>query len=125
MHRVPEDGRVILCHDHPRIRALIPEVHRPILTYGLEPGADLVATGIELADYGSRSRVFLRGQELGELVLRVPGRHNVQNALVAVAIGLEVGLDFPAVARVLASFQGVRRRFQVVGTYHGITVVDD
>jgi len=125
MHRVPEDGRVILCHDHPRIRALLPQVHRPILTYGLEPGADLVATGIELADYGSRSRVFLRGLELGELVLRVPGRHNVQNALVAVAIGLEVGLDFPAVARVLASFQGVRRRFQVMGTYNGITVVDD
>ena len=79
----------------------------------------------ELADYGSRSRVFLRGRELGELVLRVPGRHNVQNALVAVAIGLEVGLDFPAVARVLASFQGGRRRFQVVGTFNGITVVDD
>ena len=125
MHRVPEDGRVILCHDHPRIRALVPQVQRPVLTYGLGKGADLVATGIELADYGSRSRVFLRGRELGELVLRVPGRHNVQNALAAVAIGMEVGLDFPAIARVLASFQGVRRRFQVIGTFNGITVVDD
>ncbi len=125
MHRVPEEGRVILCHDHPRIRALLPQVQRPTLTYGLEPGADLVATGIHLADYGSRCRVFLRGQELGELVLRVPGRHNVQNALVAVAIGLEVGLDFEAVARVLASFQGVQRRFQVLGTFSGVTVVDD
>ena len=125
MHRVPEEGLVILCSDHERVRALIPQVGRPVLTYGLEPGADLTATEIELADYGSRSRVFLRGQELGHLVLRVPGRHNVQNALVAVAIGLEVGLDFAAVARVLGQFQGVRRRFQIVGTYDGVTVVDD
>ncbi len=125
MHRVPEDGLVILCADHARLRPLIQKADRPVLTYGLEPGADLVARDVELADFGSRSRVFLRGRELGELVLRVPGRHNVQNALVAVAVGLEVGLDFAAVARVLAGFQGVRRRFQVVGTFSGVTVVDD
>jgi len=125
MHRVPQDGLVILCADHPRLRPLIAKVGRPVLTYGVEAEADLVARDIQLADFGSRSRVFLRGQELGEMVLKVPGRHNVQNALVAVAVGLEVGLEFAAVKRVLAGFQGVKRRFQVMGCFNGVTVVDD
>lgn len=125
MHRVPEDGLLILCTDHPRLRELVSRAQRPTLTYGLDHGAELTATEIELANYGSRSRVFLRGQELGQLTLRVPGRHNIQNALAAIAVGLEVGLEFADLCRVLARFTGVQRRFQIVGTFDGVTVVDD
>jgi len=125
MHRVPQDGKLVLCWDQDNLRTLIPQVDRPYVTYGLEPGADLTATHICLEGFGSTSCLTLRGQEVGILRLRVPGRHNIQNALAAIAVGLEVGLPLARILAVLESFEGVQRRFQILGEYGGVTVVDD
>jgi len=96
-----------------------------VITYGLESAADLVARRLQLVGLTSRFEVALRGTVLGECTLRVPGRHNVANALAAIAVGLDVDVPFPTIQAALAGFAGVQRRFQVRGTAGGVTVVDD
>ena len=125
VNRVPFYGAAVLCLDQPDIQRLLPRVEKRVITYGLEASADLVARRVQLAGLTSRFDVHRRDQHLGECRLRVPGRHNVLNALAAVAVGLELELSFPVIQRALAGFAGVQRRFQVLGTAAGVTVVDD
>jgi UDP-N-acetylmuramate--alanine ligase len=87
--------------------------------------ADLVAASVRLEGIGSRFEVLCRGESLGELTLRVPGAHNVANALAATAVGLDLEVPFPAIRTAFAGFSGVQRRFQVKGEIDGILVVDD
>src|SRR5262249_11806076 len=94
------------------------------------PTADLTAKDIELGPLASRATVVGRARagtssDLGSLTLSVPGRHNLQNALAAVAVGLDLGLTFDRVAAGLADFRGVERRFDIRGEPNGILVVDD
>jgi UDP-N-acetylmuramate--alanine ligase len=143
-NKVPFYGAVVACVDDPRLRRLLPRVTRRVVTYGLETSrtgapvreaADAVVVGREatLEAFGSRCTVLRRAQgradapheTLGELHLRVPGRHNLLNALAAVAVGLELGLSFERVASALAEFKGAERRFEVLGEAGGIMVVDD
>src|SRR5262249_40853818 len=105
-------------------------VSRRVTTYGLDTDADISATGIVLGALDGRAVVTRRvadggRQTLGPVVLSVPGRHNLQNALAAVAVGLELGLPFERIAAGLAEFRGVERRFDVRGEPNGILVVDD
>ncbi|MEW6279471.1 MAG: UDP-N-acetylmuramate--L-alanine ligase [Candidatus Eremiobacterota bacterium] len=125
MLRVPQDGLLVLCTDNANVRDLIPTVDRPVTTYGLNEGAELSAREVELFNFSSRCVVTQRGEPLGELHLRVPGRHNIQNALAAVAIGLHEGLSFSEIARALSRFEGVQRRFQLRGEFGGVMLVDD
>ncbi|HSL19364.1 MAG TPA: UDP-N-acetylmuramate--L-alanine ligase [Methylomirabilota bacterium] len=118
-------GRVILCRDDPGAWSLSGSVERPRLGYGLGPDAELRAAGLELDAAGCRFRVLRHGNELGEVELRLPGRFNVRNALAAMAVGLELGVPFDALAAGCASFTGVARRFDVLGSRDGVTVVDD
>jgi UDP-N-acetylmuramate--alanine ligase len=125
VNRVPFYGAAVLCLDQPDIQRLLPRVEKRVITYGLDSSADLVARRVQLAGLTSRFDVHRRDHHLGECRLRVPGRHNVLNALAAVAVGLELELSFPTIQRALAGFAGVQRRFQVLGTAAGVTVVDD
>jgi UDP-N-acetylmuramate--alanine ligase len=104
---------------------LIPRVEKRVITYGLESSADLVARRLHLAGLTSRFEVVQRGRVLGDCSLQVPGRHNVANALAAIAVGLDLEIPFPTIQRALAGFAGVQRRFQVRGRAGGVTVVDD
>ncbi len=125
MHRVSEDGLLVLCTDNGVLKSLLPKVGRPYVTYGLQDGAEYQARDIELRNFASRCQVYRNDQYLGELTLSVPGRHNIQNALAAVAIGLHSGLSFAQVAAALERFEGVQRRFQLRGEYAGVMLVDD
>jgi UDP-N-acetylmuramate--alanine ligase len=125
VNKVPFYGAAVLCLDQPDIQRLIPRVDKRVVTYGLESGADLVARRVRLAGLGSRFEVVHRGTALGECALRVPGAHNVQNALAAIAVGLDLEIPFVTIQKALAGFAGVQRRFQVRGTADGVTVVDD
>jgi UDP-N-acetylmuramate--alanine ligase len=107
---------------------------RRVTTYGLEaPGCDVTATDVVLQPLGVQAIVKRRGRgaagaalaTLGRLSLQVPGRHNLQNALAAVVVGLELGLPFDTIASGLGEFRGVERRFEVRGEPNGILVVDD
>ncbi|MGQ9557434.1 MAG: UDP-N-acetylmuramate--L-alanine ligase [Desulfurispora sp.] len=126
MERVRPGGVVVACTDDPGVRAVLAGYRGTHLTYGLHDGqADYTIRQIELSPGCSRGEVYKRGQRLGQLKLAVPGRHNLQNALGVVAAADFLGLDFAAVARVLAGFSGAGRRFQLLGEVHGIRVVDD
>ncbi len=125
VNKVPFYGSAVLCLDQPNIQMLIPRIEKRVVTYGLESGADLVGRRLHLEGLTSRFEVLQRGTLLGECTLQVPGRHNVLNALAAVAVGLDVEIPFVTIQRALAAFSGVQRRFQVRGQARGVTVVDD
>jgi UDP-N-acetylmuramate--alanine ligase len=128
-NRVPFYGSVVACADDPPLAAMLPRVKRPLVTYGFDGGADLVGGDVELGAFGGRcsvdSRTAAGRQRLGTLELSVPGRHNLQNALAAVAVALQVGIDFPTVASALRDFRGAERRFERHGEAGGVLVVDD
>ncbi len=116
LHRLPFYGLAVLCADDPVLRGLIGEVSRPVLTYGLGPEADLYATDVRQDRLQTRFRAVHRATgEALEVTLNLPGRHNVLNALAAIAVGRELGVSGEAVCQALESFQGIGRRFQVYG----------
>ena len=129
-NRVPFYGAVIACADDPNLAPVLPRVNRSLMTYGLEnPTAQLVATDLELGSFGGRCVVHRRTADvmrrLGVLQLIVPGRHNIRNALAAVAVAERIGLDFARVASALSEFPGAERRFERHGEAAGVLVVDD
>jgi len=131
-NKVPFYGAVVACADDAAVRALLPRITRRVITYGLEDsGATIEGRAMALEAFGSRCHVIQRAPgadgvvELGELYLRVPGRHNLLNALAAVAVGLEVGIPFARIAAGFADFRGAERRFQLRGEARGVMVVDD
>jgi UDP-N-acetylmuramate--alanine ligase len=125
VNKVPFYGLVVLCLDHENVQAIIPQVKRRYVTYGVSPQADFTAVGTAFKEGKSVFTVAYRGEPWGEVTLPIPGAHNVLNALAATAVGMEVGLDFDTVARALSQFVGPHRRFQIKGEAAGITVVDD
>jgi UDP-N-acetylmuramate--alanine ligase len=125
--KVPFFGQVILCLDDENIQRVLPSLadHR-VVTYGSSPQAQLRSADVEPTAGGSRFRVIHASSgDLGWLELPMPGRHNVHNALAAVAVGLALGLEFEAIAAALRGFAGVHRRFERLGTWRGAHVVDD
>jgi UDP-N-acetylmuramate--alanine ligase len=130
-NKVPFYGAIIACIDDARLRTLLPRMTRRLITYGLEArDADIRASDVRLGPLTAGATVFRRsGQSsetaLGTIELNVPGAHNLQNALAAVAVGLEVGLSFDTVAAALNQFKGAERRFEVKGERGGVLVIDD
>jgi UDP-N-acetylmuramate--alanine ligase len=125
VNKVPFYGAAVLCADQPEVQALGPRIEKRTITYGLESPADLVAASVRLLGLTSRFFVLHRGEALGELGLRVPGAHNVANALAATAVALDLEVPFGVIQTALANFSGVQRRFQVKGEPAGVLVVDD
>jgi UDP-N-acetylmuramate--alanine ligase len=128
VNKVPFYGAVVACADAPwgeRFRELLPQLRRRVVTYGLDPGADVQGSSLQLQPRGSGFEVEARTKRLGSFNIRVPGRHNVQNALAAVAVGLELGLSAEQICKGLDRFHGADRRFQVKAEFEGITIVDD
>jgi UDP-N-acetylmuramate--alanine ligase len=124
-NRVPFYGVAVLCVDDPEVRRLLPRVTKRALRYGTGEDAEVRAEDIRLLPHGSRFRVVAHGRPLGEIELKLPGRHNVLNALAAVAVGLELEIGFTHVAEALDGFHGVARRFETRGECGGVRVVDD
>ena len=132
VENIPFYGFAVLCFDHPEVQAIIPRVSdRRIVTYGLGANADVRATGLRLDKDGADFNVVVADRATNEERtiprLRLPmfGQHNVQNALAAIAVAIEMGIDDDTIRSGLASFSGVRRRFTKTGEAHGITVIDD
>jgi len=124
-NRVPFYGVTVLCVDDAEVRAILPLVTKRTTLYGTRAEAEIRATDIGLVPHGSRFLVHAFGRELGPVELRVPGAHNVLNALAAIAVGLEVEVGFGHVAESLAHFGGVGRRFETRGEAGEVRVVDD
>jgi UDP-N-acetylmuramate--alanine ligase len=126
VNKVPFYGSSVLCLDDPNVQAIIPLLERRRLTYGLSAQADVSAHGIRYDNnFGSKFTVWRGTNEVGELSLRVPGMHNVYNALAAIAVGFELEVEFEKIAEGLGSFTGAGRRFQPKGEVNGALIVDD
>jgi len=124
-NKVPFYGFVVLCLDEPTLQDIMPFIKKKIVTYGLNPQADLQAADITHHENQTSFLLVVRGDAKGTIHLRVPGNHNVQNALAAIAVGLELGIPFEKIKRGIEQFTGVYRRWEVKAEINGITVVDD
>jgi UDP-N-acetylmuramate--alanine ligase len=126
VNRVPFYGAAVLCLDEPNVQAIIPNVHRPVITYGTSMQADLVISEIELLGLESTFRLTYRGDDLGKFHLNgPPGIHNVRNAAAAAAVGLYLNVPGDLIRAGLEEFAGVGRRFDVKGVIKDITIIDD
>ena len=126
MDEVPFYGAVTACSDNAMLRAILPRVRRRVYTYGESDGVDFQTKMLpKESDCHAAFEVGLHGLMLGPFHLHVPGRHNVLNATAAVAVGLQLGMAPDVIAKGLATFRGVDRRFQIKGVVRGVTVVDD
>ncbi|MCA9692974.1 MAG: UDP-N-acetylmuramate--L-alanine ligase, partial [Myxococcales bacterium] len=124
-NRVPFYGFAVVCLDDPNVAAIVPSLHKRYVTYGLSEGADYRATDLRHSGPTTRFHVSARGQDLGEFVIHMPGRHNVLNALASIAVCEDQEVDVDDARKALAEFAGVQRRFTVRGTAGGVLVVDD
>jgi UDP-N-acetylmuramate--alanine ligase len=131
IENVPFYGAAVLCIDHPEVQALIGKVRdRRVITYGFSAQADVRGEAVTPVPGGNRFDVVVRERD-GEqrriegIELPMPGRHNVQNALAAVAVAIEMGCDDELVRCGFAKFEGVKRRFTKVGEVDGVTIIDD
>jgi len=123
--KVPFYGFVVLCLDEPALQDIMPRLKKKIITYGLNGQADLQAVDIVHRSNTTSFLLLREGKELGTVTLQIPGKHNVQNALGAIAVGLELGVPFAKVKAGIEKFTGVFRRWEVKAEVGGITVVDD
>lgn len=125
VNRIPFYGLAVLCLDHPEVQHLIPQIEKRYTTYGLSSQADWHAHDLTYDQMETEFEVVAHGEALGRYRLPMIGEHNVQNALAALAVADEMGVDRKKAKKALSEFGGVQRRFTVRGTGRGITVVDD
>lgn len=123
--KVPFYGFVVLCLDEPELQNIMPKIKKKIITYGLNGQADVQAVDIRHKENTTSFTVLRDGKELGEIVLQIPGKHNVQNALAAITVGLELGVPFEKAKAGIGKFTGVFRRWDVKAEVNSIMVVDD
>ena len=125
VHKLPFYGLAVLCLDNEHVQNLIPKIRKRFTTYGMSSQADLQAKNVVFDGLRSKFTVYRTGEELGRIVLNLPGLHNVSNSLAAVAVGLELGIGFGEIKAALEIHEGVQRRLEVKGRAKGVTVVDD
>jgi len=123
--KVPFYGFVVLCLDEPALQDIMPKLKKKIITYGLNGQADLQAVDIVHRQNRTTFLVVYEGKDLGEIELQIPGKHNVQNALAAIAVGLQLSVPFLKIKAGIEKFTGVFRRWEVKAEVEGITVIDD
>jgi UDP-N-acetylmuramate--alanine ligase len=125
--RILPGGKILVCFDDPGVRKLLPLISsQEVITYGSSPECDYQAINIQPNDIGGYSYIACnKNEELVSVELKVPGLHNVQNSLAAIAIAHQLDLGLEASAKALAEFSGTARRFEIVGEVNKVTIIDD
>ncbi|MBI1807192.1 MAG: UDP-N-acetylmuramate--L-alanine ligase [Ignavibacteria bacterium] len=125
-NKIPFYGFVVICLDEPALQDIMPQLSKKkTISYGFNPQADVQAVDIHHKDNTSMFAVVKGSNELGRVTLQIPGRHNVQNALAAITVGLELGIPFVKAKGGIEKFTGVYRRWEKKGEVNGITLYDD
>ncbi len=132
-NKVPFYGLSILCVDHPHVQEILPRIERRHVTYGRSPQADFRARNLRFEGLSTRFDAYRRGESMGEFVVRMPGAHNVLNALAVIAVADELEVPLDVVRDSIAQFHGVQRRFTIVadlpfekdGKKDSVMIVDD
>jgi UDP-N-acetylmuramate--alanine ligase len=129
LHNLPFYGLAVLCQDDAHVRSIQDRVGRPVVTYGVDPGADLRATHIERRGLRTAYVAERAGRPPLPVAVNLPGLHNVRNSLAAIAVAQELGVEAADIQRALAAFQGVDRRLQHIGDVRmaagTVSIVDD
>ncbi len=130
LHQLPFYGLAVLCADDPGVQAVRPRIAKPVLTYGLDPTADIHASGVQQDAERTKFLVHQPGEiEPFAVSLNLPGSHNVRNALAAIAVARELGIASETIKRALHNFAGIGRRFQIHGDVDigeaKVTLIDD
>ncbi|MBL8013191.1 MAG: UDP-N-acetylmuramate--L-alanine ligase [Candidatus Omnitrophica bacterium] len=125
IQRIKPEGCLFYCGEDARLRQLVMEEKTDSASYGLTSECDIYAENITLSGYQTQFQCYHKDKLLGLVCLIVPGRHNVLNALGAIALGLRMGVPFETIQSALMSFSGVKRRFQLKGSFPDLMVVDD
>jgi UDP-N-acetylmuramate--alanine ligase len=123
--RIPFYGLAVLCLDNEFVQDIIPKIKKRYTTYGMSSQADFHVKNISIEGLKSRYKVYRHGKNLGEIILNLPGIHNVYNSMAGIAVGMELGIPFDIIKNALETLQGVQRRLEIKGEAKGITVVDD
>ena len=123
--KIPFYGLAVLCLDDEPIQDIIPNIQKRFTTYGMSTQADFQAKDVVFEGLKSRFHVHHLGVRLGEIVLNLPGIHNVYNALAAIVVGIELDIPFGVIKSALQTAEGVQRRLEIKGENKGVTVVDD
>ena len=121
----PFYGAVVACVDEPLIKRILPDISRPVITYGFSGDAEFQAERRLYREVRSTFVVKHQGKKLGEVEMMVPGAHNIKNALAVIALGTEMNIDFNTISNGLKQFSGVKRRFEIKGIFDDVMVVDD
>ncbi len=132
IENVPFYGFAVVCLDHPEVQSMVGQViDRRMITYGINPQADVRAVEIVYANGGARFNVVLTDRITGtqrifeDVMLPMPGKHNMLNSLAAIAVADQIGIDAATIKSALANFGGVKRRFTRTGTWNGTAIIDD
>jgi len=125
INRVPFYGTAVVSADDKNLARLIPQITRPLVTFGFSEDADYRAVDLEHQPARTSFTVVHQGEQLGRISIQLPGRYNVANALAAVASASELDVPFSTIADCLSKFRGVTRRFEIIGEVNDILVVDD
>ncbi|MBC7363180.1 MAG: UDP-N-acetylmuramate--L-alanine ligase [Candidatus Aminicenantes bacterium] len=124
-NKVPFYCPVILCLDDPNLQSIIPFIERKIITYGFSTQADIRAEDFSFEEFSSTSTIFAYGKKLGRLKLNVPGKHNILNAMAAIAVGLDLDISPRTILKALEDYTGTGRRFEFKSTVNDILIVED
>ncbi|NCO69402.1 MAG: UDP-N-acetylmuramate--L-alanine ligase, partial [Acidobacteria bacterium] len=123
--RVPFYGVTVVCGDDAGVRRILPRLTRQVVTYGLGEDSEIRATDLRANTAGTRATLVRSGEELGEVIVPMPGRHMLLDAMAATTAALEAGVRFSTIATAIASFSGVARRFERKGERADVVLVDD
>jgi len=125
IEKIPFYGLAVLCLDNEPIQEIIPNIQKRFTTYGMSTQADFRAKDVVFEGLKSRFKVDHLGTLLGEILLNLPGIHNVYNSLASIAVGIELDIPFEVIKSALQTAEGVQRRLEIKGEKKGVTVVDD
>ena len=125
LNSVPFYGTAILCLDDPNLQSLLPKIEKRTITYGLKTQADYTAREISVNELKTNFTVFYQGKNLGKISSCSLGNHNICNTLAAIAVGMELNIDFPTIADALKVFSGVQRRFEILHRSDSLIIIDD
>lgn len=123
--RISQNGALICCIDDPNVRKMLDSPRTRIVTYGFSPMADIYPVNIEIERFRSRFDCCYKKQVLGSIELNIPAEHNILNALAAIGVSMELGVDFDSLSQSLANCRGVARRFQIKLDSDDLIVIDD
>ena len=125
IEKIPFYGLAVLCLDNEPIQEIIPNIQKRFTTYGMSIQADFRAKDVVFEGLKSRFKVYHLGKLLGDILLNLPGIHNVYNSLASIAVGIELDIPFDVIKSALQTAEGVQRRLEIKGEKKGVTVVDD